>query len=65
MTLNKIVVLDARTNADNNAAAIGKETDISSRNSRVKVLVIPTIEELVITKNIKEIVEKESKEQKS
>jgi len=41
-----------------NETTIGKEVDISSDNSRVRVLAIPTNEELVIARDTKNIVDK-------
>ena len=44
---------------DKNAAANGKEMDIATDDSKVRVLVIPTNEELVIARDTKRIVEGE------
>ena len=44
---------------DKNRAAKAEETVISSSNSRVKVLIIPTNEELVVAREVKRHLEKE------
>jgi len=43
---------------DKNNAARGVEADISAANSRVKVLVIPTNEELVVAREVKRVLER-------
>jgi len=43
-------IIGVRLDARKNAAAVGKETDISAKGSKVRVLVIPTNEELMIAK---------------
>jgi acetate kinase len=48
------IVLDR----DKNNAARGVEADISAANSRVKVLVIPTNEELVVAREVKRVLER-------
>jgi acetate kinase len=45
---------------DKNVSTLGKEDDISSRDSRVKVFVIPTNEELVIARDTLKIMEEVS-----
>jgi acetate kinase len=44
-----------------NAAAKAAEAVISSNNSRVKVMIIPTIEELVVAREVKRLLENEPK----
>ncbi|PKK83306.1 MAG: acetate kinase [candidate division Zixibacteria bacterium HGW-Zixibacteria-1] len=58
MTCEELKYLGIELDEEVNAAAQGKEIDISSRNSRVRTLVIPTNEELVIARDTEEIVEK-------
>jgi acetate kinase len=48
------IVLDR----DKNNAARGVEAEISAANSRVKVLVIPTNEELVVAREVKRVLER-------
>ncbi len=48
-------------NKEKNEKARKKEVDISAKDSKVKILVIPTNEELVIARDTQEIIEKEGK----
>ncbi len=57
-TCEKLDFLGVELDKGRNEAAIGKEADISSDNSRVRILAIPTNEELVIARDTKEIVGK-------
>ncbi|MEM2908736.1 MAG: acetate kinase [Candidatus Bilamarchaeaceae archaeon] len=47
-----------RLDKKKNKKAVGKEMDISAKGSKVKVLVIPTNEELMIAKEVSEVVRK-------
>jgi len=51
--------LGIQMDKEKNDSAHGKELDISTPDSKVKVLVIPTTEELVIAQDTKKIVEKD------
>ena len=48
-------------NKEKNEKAKKKEVDISAKDSKVKILVVPTNEELVIARDTQEIIEKEGK----
>ncbi len=58
LTCQGLEFLGVELDKDKNNAAIGKESDISTDNAKVKVLAIPTNEELVIARDTKEIVDK-------
>jgi acetate kinase len=62
LTCRELGFIGVEIDADKNAAALAKEAEISSRNSEVKVLVIPTNEELVIARDTKAIVDKMSRQ---
>ncbi|MBR6708488.1 MAG: acetate kinase, partial [Clostridia bacterium] len=53
--------LGVKIDAEKNAAAKGVEAEISTPDSKVKVYVIPTNEEMVIARDTKRIVEELSK----
>jgi acetate kinase len=61
MTCDGLQYSGIEINQDKNEKAMGVETDISSSKSKVKVLVIPTNEELVIARDTLNIVEKMQK----
>lgn len=56
-TCEGLKYLGIEIDEEKNAVAIGKEMDIATSDSRVRVLVIPTNEELVIARDTKRIVE--------
>ncbi|MCX6827415.1 MAG: acetate kinase [candidate division Zixibacteria bacterium] len=58
LTCRGLEFFGVELNSQNNAVAIGKEMEISTDRSRVKVLAIPTNEELVIARDTRDIVEK-------
>ncbi len=58
MTCDGLEFLGVELNQAKNQEAIGKEMIISSDNAKIKVLAIPTNEELVIARDTKEIVDK-------
>jgi acetate kinase len=58
MTCKGLEFMGVELDAERNSAAIGKEMEISSDQSRIKVFAVPTNEELVIARDTKEIVEK-------
>ena len=51
-----LAYLGAEFNTDTNKGLRGKLADISTENSKVKILVVPTNEELMIARDTKEIV---------
>lgn len=53
-----LAFMGVEINNDLNARTRGTETEISTANSRVKVVIIPTDEELMIARDTKEIVSK-------
>jgi acetate kinase len=55
-TCNGLDFLGIAIDAERNASAIGKEADISSASAKVRTLVIPTNEELVIARDTERIV---------
>jgi acetate kinase len=58
LTCRGLEFLGVELDEAKNQEAIGKEMDISSDKSKIRVLAIPTSEELVIARDTKEIVEK-------
>jgi acetate kinase len=56
LTCDGLEFLGISLDKDKNAQAIGKEMDISSDSARVKVLAIPTNEELVIARDTRDII---------
>lgn len=58
MTCENMQFLGIEIDPDKNAATKSKEIDISSANSKVRILVIPTNEELVIARDTEELVKK-------
>ncbi len=60
-TCEKMQFLGVELDKDKNSSVIGIESDISTPNSRVKVMVIPTNEELVIARDTLRLVNKAEK----
>jgi len=58
LTCDGLQVLGVEIDSEKNTAACGKEMEISSEGSKIKVFAIPTNEELVIARDTQEIVKK-------
>jgi acetate kinase len=56
-SLEGLEFLGIRVDAAKNAAAVGKEADVATADSKVRVLVIPTNEELIIARDTLRLVE--------
>lgn len=61
-TCEKLRFIGIELDKDKNSQALGDEAEISTANSKIKVLVIPTNEELVIARDVLGLIKNKNKE---